>query len=292
MGPVRDGQLTTTDGRTLAYRRVGSGPLLVCHPGGPGFSSRYLADLGGLGEDVELVFLDPRGTGRSDPALDPRGYANEDYAADLEELRRHLGLEQLLLLGHSHGGVAAITYAASHPERVERLILANTLSRHGPEQEAAMQALLEQKAGEPWYADAREALETEDQGDFADGRELMELCVRMMPLYYARFGERERAHVDSLAGDELSVDATRLWEKEIWEHFDLRPLLPRLTMPTLVITGEKDFITGPACGAELAEGIPGAESVVLPDVGHMIFVEAPEEFRAAVLAFLGVGAPA
>ena len=186
----------------------------------------------------------------------------------------------------------AVAYAASHPERVERLILANTLSRHGPEQEAAMQSLLEAKSGEPWYAEAREALETEATGDFTDGRELMELCVRMMPFYYARFGEREQAHVDSFAGDELCVDATSLWEKEIWEHFDLRPLLPRLTMPTLVITGEADFITGPACGAELVEGVPGAKTVVLAGIGHMTFVEAPEEFRDAVLSFLGVGARA
>jgi pimeloyl-ACP methyl ester carboxylesterase len=285
-------RLTTADERTLAYRRLGSGPTLVCHPGGPGFSSRYLADLGGLDVELELVLLDPRGTGGSDPALDPRGYAIDDYASDLEELRLHLGLERLLLLGHSHGGVAAVAYAARHPERVERLILANTLSRHGPEQEAAMQSLLETKSGEPWYADAREALETEATGDFADGRELMELCVRMMPFYYARFGEREQAHVDSLAGDELCVDATSLWEKEIWEQFDLRPLLPRLTMPTLVITGEVDFITGPACSAELAEGIPGAETVVLPGIGHMAFVEEPEAFSEAVLSFLGVGARA
>ena len=79
--------LTTADGRRLTYRRSGSGPMLVCHPGGPGFSSRYLGDLAGLGEELELVLLDPRGTGGSDPALDPRGYAIEDYASDLEELR-------------------------------------------------------------------------------------------------------------------------------------------------------------------------------------------------------------
>jgi proline iminopeptidase len=291
MGPVRGERLTTTDGRSLAYCRTGSGPRLVCHPGGPGFSSRYLGTLGGLDEGLELVLLDPRGTGGSDPARDPRGYAIDDYASDLEELRAHLGLERMLLLGHSHGGVAAIAYAARHPERVERLILASTLPRHGPEQEAAMQAALETKAGEPWYADAREALETELAGNFVDGRELMELCLRMMPFYYARYGERERAHVASLAGDELCVDATRLWEKEIFEHFDLRPRLARLTMPTLVITGEADFITGPACGAELAEGIPAAETVVLPGVGHMIFVESPGQFREAVRSFLAVGAP-
>jgi proline-specific peptidase len=283
-------RLTTTDGRTLAYRRVGSGPTLVCHPGGPGFSSSYLADLGGLHEDLELVVLDPRGTGESDSAHDPRGYAIDDYVSDLEELRAHLGLARMLLLGHSYGGVAGIAYAARYPERIERLILASTLPRHGPEQAAAMEAALETKSREPWYADAREALETELAGNFNSGAELMELCRRMMPFYYARYGEPERAHVESMAGEELCVDASRLWEKEIFEHFDLRPQLAALTMPTLVIVGEEDFITGPACAAELSEGIPAARTVLLPGAGHMIFVEAPEPFREAVLSFLGVGA--
>jgi pimeloyl-ACP methyl ester carboxylesterase len=282
-------RLTTADGRTLAYHRSGSGPTLVCHPGGPGFSSLYFADLAALGDELELVLLDPRGTGGSDPARDPGQYAIADYASDVEELREHLGLEQLLLFGHSHGGVVAVEYAASHPDRVERLILASTLPRHGPEQEAAMQRAVEAREGEPWYADAVDALQTELQGEFGDGRELMELARRMMPLYYADYGEREQRHVASLAGDSLCVDATRLWEKEIFEHFDLRPLLPSLAMPTLVITGEQDFITGPACAGELTEGIPAAETVVLPGSGHMIFVEAPEEFREAVLGFLLAG---
>ncbi len=285
-------QLTTADGRTFAYHRSGSGPTLVCHPGGPGFSSLYLADLAGLGDELELVLLDPRGTGGSDPARDPKAYAIADYASDLEELREHLGLEQLLLLGHSHGGVVAVEYAASHPDRVERLILASTLSRHGPDQEAAMQRAVEARQGEAWYEDAVDALQTELQGEFADGRELMELARRMMPLYYADYGEREQRHVASLAGDSVCVEATRLWEQEIWEHFDLRPLLPSLTMPTLVLTGEQDFITGPVCASELTEGIPAPETVVLPGVGHMVFVEGPEQFRDAVLSFLRAGAHA
>jgi proline-specific peptidase len=276
--------LTTADGRRLAYKRIGSGPTLVCHGGGPGFSSLYLGNLGGLDEHLELVLLDPRGTGGSGPASDARGYLIEDYAADLEELREHLGLERMLLLGHSHGGVVAVEYASQHPDRVERLILASTLPRHGPEQEEAMQAALLERAGEPWYADAREALETEATGVFDDD-ELMELCRRMMPFYYARYGEAERAHVESLAGDRPCGDAMRQWEAELWPHFDLRPKLTSVTMPTLVIAGEEDFITGPACAREFAD-LPAAETVLLPGVGHVLHVEAPEAFHSAVLEFL------
>ena len=281
-------QLTTRDGRTLAYSRTGSGPALVCHPGGPGFSSLYLGDLAGLGNELELVLLDPRGTGGSDPAS---GYQIADYASDLEELREQLGLDRMLLLGHSHGGVVAIEYAAQHPERVERLVLASTLARFGAEQNAAMEAAIAARAGEPWYDDAVAALKTELEGNFETGRELMDLTLRMMPFYFASYGDEERAYIESLAGDELCVDSLRLWEKEIFEHFDLRLRLPELTMPTLVITGSEDFITGPRAAEDLAT-IPGAETVVLDGSGHMIFVEARDRFRDAVLSFLGVGAPA
>src|SRR3954454_22708839 len=95
----------THDGRKLTYRREGSRPLLVCHPGGPGFSSRYLADLGGLGSTRGLCPLGPRRTDDSDTPQDSRTYTTSDYVADVEELREHLGVEQLDLLGHSHGGV-------------------------------------------------------------------------------------------------------------------------------------------------------------------------------------------
>ena len=285
----RAGQLTTADGRTLAYRRLGTGPTLVCHPGGPGFSSLYLSNLGGLDEELGLVLLDPRGTGGSDPGSDPGAYRIDDYAGDLEELREHLGLERLQLLGHSHGGVAAVAYAARHPERVERLILASSLARFGAEQEESMQAAIESRSGQPWYEDAREALETELRGDFTGGRELTDLVLRMFPFYFASYGDDERAYVTSLGREELCLDALRLWETSIFEHFDLRPQLSRLTMPTLVITGSEDFITGPLAADDFA-AIPDAQRVILDGAGHMIFVDAPDRFRESVLSFLGVGA--
>ena len=148
--------LETRDGRRLAYRRTGEGPVLVCHGGGPGFSSLYLGDLAGLGDELELVLLDPRGTGGSAKPSDPRAYAIEDYVSDLEGLPEHLGLERMQLFGHSHGGIVAIAYAARHPEQVERLILANSLARFSPELEAAMAAAVESHADEIGRASCRE----------------------------------------------------------------------------------------------------------------------------------------
>lgn len=280
--------LTTGDGRRLMYRRTGQGPTLVCHGGGPGFSALYLGNLGDLDSHLELVLLDPRGTGGSDRPADPRAYRIEDYAADLEALRADLGLERMSLLGHSHGGMVAIAYAARHPERVERLILASTLARWAPDQEAAMEAAVASHADEPWYADAKAALEAEQEGAFATDEELADLALREFPFYFKRYGDRERAYLETLRSETPNADTLRFFNQEIFETFDLRPELKKITAPTLVVTGADDFITGPASAAEIEQGLADVAKVIIPGCGHLVFVEAPEAFGEAVASFLGV----
>src|SRR5690242_21936032 len=88
----------------LHTTRRGNGPLLVCHPGGPGFDGTELVDLGGLDATRTLLLIDPRGTGGSAEA---DTYLLEDYVADVEELRVDLGEDRIDLLGFSHGGLVA-----------------------------------------------------------------------------------------------------------------------------------------------------------------------------------------
>lgn len=275
----------TRDGRTLAYRRTGSGPALVCHPGGPGFSSRYFGEFAGLGDTFTLVLLHPRGTEGSDRPDDPRAYSTEDYVSDLDELREHLGLERMLLLGHSHGGVVAQAYAAAHPDRVERLVLASTLARFQAEQTAAMEANIKAKEGEPWYEDALAALAAEQAGEWGSDEELAALALREFPFYFAEYGEPEREYLKLLEGEVPCGAALKLFNEEVFTTFDLRPLLSEITAPSLVITGRADFICGPVCAEEIADGIAGSELVLL-DCGHFVFVEQPERFAASVTSFL------
>src|SRR5262245_41492293 len=174
------------DGRTLTYRREGAGPTLVCHPGGPGFSSLYLSDLAGLADAFTLVMLDPRGTAASEPPEDARAYSTADYVADVDDLRRHLGEERVDVLGHSHGGVVAIAYAAAHPDRVRRLVALNSLVRIQPEE---MEEIMVRHRNAPWYGDARRALAEEEEGSYESGDELSEIAKRMWPMYFARYDE-------------------------------------------------------------------------------------------------------
>lgn len=277
---------TTADGRKLTYRKLGHGPLLVCHPGGPGFSSTYFGDLAALWEQFTLVMLNPRGTGGSDRPKDPGAYRIDDYVFDLEELRAHLGQERMLLLGHSHGGMVAQAYAAAFPGRVRRLVLASTLARFASEQEGAMQAGMEKRSNEPWYADAVAALEEEQAGKFSSDEEMAALVFRELPMYFAHFGAAEAGYLDTLKSELPNADALKLFNKEIFYTFDLRSRLASITAKTLVITGDDDFITGPVCAQEICAGIKDARMAVIGDAGHMLFVEQPQAFHDEVADFL------
>lgn len=279
-------KLTTPDGRVLSYRKLGNGPVLVCHPGGPGFSSLYFGDLAGLWERFTLILLNPRGTGSSDRPPDATAYRIEDYVEDLEALRAHLAEERLLLLGHSHGGIVAQAYAARYPGRVRKLVLASTLARFQEEQEEAMRVGMELRAGQPWYADAVAALEEEQAGKFTTDEEMATLAFREFPLYFAHFGATEAGYLDTLRGEVPNADTLRLFNQEIFNTFDLRAGDRTIKAPTLVITGSEDFICGPACADEIAELIPGSSKVVVGDAGHFLFVEQAEPFLTEVAGFL------
>ena len=123
----------------LHTTRRGNGPLLVCHPGGPGFDGSELVDLGGLDATRTLLLVDPRGTGGSDNA---ETYLLDDYVADIEELRAGLGDERIDLLGFSHGGLVAAAYAIAHPERIRKLVLTVGLAAFTPEMEAEAERVI------------------------------------------------------------------------------------------------------------------------------------------------------
>ncbi len=185
---------TSYDGTVLAYRaRWPRGVGLVCLPGGPGRHAGYLGDLGGLGRrtERELILLEPRGTGASAVPADPATYRCDRMAEDVEALRAHLGLTTMDLLGHSAGADLALLYAARYPERVSRLILLNPgLSSVGlAVTDDELLANTERRSAEPWFADAKAAVEAAFSGDGC-----AETRRRYLPFFYGRWDEAARAH--------------------------------------------------------------------------------------------------
>lgn len=270
------------DGTLLAYRTLGSGPLLVCLAGGPGRAAAYLEDLGGLAATRTLLLLDSRGTGGSALPADDRSYAAETLADDVEALREHLGRRTLDLLGHSAGGRVAQVWAATSPERVGRLVLVTTyLSSPGTDATAAREQVMARRSAEGWYDAARESA---DALPYASPAERGRLERALRPFWYGAWTSRAQAHAAS-ADTQVAPRASSRFTTRT-PDVDLRERLARMSSPVLVVTGELDALTPPALAADLPDLLPDGRLVELSGAGHFPWVDDGPAFSAAVEAFL------
>lgn len=265
-------------GVSLFERRSGSGPETIVLHGGPGAHHDYLLPgFDRLAHGRTLVYYDQRGGGRSTVARDvPVGW--REQVNDLEALRDVWGLEQLSLLGYSWGALLAMLYAVAHPDRVSSLALVSPAPA-AKDERIGYEIALAARGSTPALQAERAALQTSG------------LRTSDLPAYNQRLFELAVAgyfHDPTRARELTPFRVTGRTQQEVWnslgEHFDLRPALRQLDVRALVVHGDDDPIPL-ATAAATAEALR-APLVVLPHCGHVPYVEAPEEFVAALDPFL------
>ena len=263
------------DGPAMRERPV----AMIVHGGPGGDHSGFKPALSPLAGHMQLVYFDHRGQGRSARG-DPGRYTLDENVADMEALRRHLGLGKVVSIGTSYGGMVAMAHAARHPEAVSRLVLVVTAAHAGFIERA--QAILRER-GTP---EQRRVCERLWEGSFADADQLAEYYDLMGPLYARRH-------------DPVAAAATRGRVRHAPEplnrafgpggtlrRMDLRPELGRITAPTLVIAGRHDWICAPEFSVEIAGLIAGAELQVFEASSHSVRVDEPERLIGAILGFV------
>ncbi|MGP4000563.1 alpha/beta fold hydrolase [Streptomyces sp. 8N706] len=276
--------------RALDARDGSATPPLVCLAGGPARDAAYLGNLGGLDGHRPLVIPDARGTGDSPAAADPSAYAFPRLAEDLEALREHLGLERFALLAHDAGTATAQAYAAAHGDRLTHLVLLNPGARLQGELPEDAREIFESRIIEPWWPDASVALQ--QLAEVSDLDEVRELLLRVAPMAYGRWDEPQRAHAAT-----EGVQLNPVPRAGFWQGVDdpaRRALLTRLRevdTPVLVVTGDRDAVTGMRAGELVAESFPNATLRPLHEVGHYPWVDEPELLRPLVEEFLTAPRP-
>jgi pimeloyl-ACP methyl ester carboxylesterase len=252
---VRDERrVVLVEGGPAAYREAGAGlPLVLVH----GAASRSLvwqAQLTGLDDMARVIAPDLPGHGET---AGPGRSRIDDYAAWVVAFCDAVGLDRVILGGHSMGGAVAQRVALGHPGRLRGLVLVGT----GASLRVATRLLTLLRAGG------------------AEGPDL----VRSLSYSLATPPERVLEASDAIAetpplvtlGDYLACDG-----------FDVRDELPRLRLPTLVVVGRDDRLTPPKLAAELAATIPQAQLVEIAAAGHFPQLEQPAAVTAALRTFL------
>lgn len=254
--------MITDDGCELWTSSRGRGePILCCH-GGPG-----LWDMFGtldLGPRFRLVRWDQRGAGRSEV----RGpYTLERMVADVDAVREWHGLDRVPVLGHSWGAHLGLLYALARPDRVSALVYVSGVGL-GHEWHAEFERNSDRMVGEKPRGDGRARAVRQWTADFvSDGaRHAEAMATPWFPVNY----EANRV---------LSEEMRAVPEPELVSACE------SLRVPTLIVDGMADNRPRWAVDS-LEQALPSVRRVRFEDVGHVPWLEAPAEFRAAVTEFL------
>jgi proline iminopeptidase len=287
-------------GVLIYYKSFGRGePLVILH-GGPGASHDYfLPYLLPLSRKNRLIFLDERGSGRSQKIEDSTAYTLENMAEDVECVRQVLNLGKINLLGHSCGGVLAQTYALKYQQNLSHLILCSTFASTAHMNEVF------RKMMQKMTPELRNRIDKmEKAGLFGHGKDF-EKHRYTSEYMLAAWGEGYfpylyQNHPDPNY-DPIAAGNTA-WEvyREMWgsngefiidgnlksaEYLDR---LSTINVPTLITVGDHDECD-PSLSQEMHDKIPGSKLVILPKSGHMNFVDQPSLYVSSVNEFLHSG---
>jgi proline iminopeptidase len=269
--------IEVSGGRLWAATSGTGVPLLLCH-GGPG-AYDYLSPVAEMVDDIAQVHrFDQRGGGRSVTA---GPWTVAAMLNDIETLRAHWGHEQWLIAGQSWGAHLALFYSLAFPNHTLGLICLNSTGLMwgwGPERRAnRIKHLTPPERAEV----ARLESELRVGGDKTARERLREL------MWLADFADRDTAarheRYDAYPRDAAVIEALeRDWEREL-SGIDAR--IGKLHLPALVLHGEADPI-GLAGPCELAHLLPDGRLVILPQAGHVPWLENPSDLRCHLRAFI------
>ncbi|WDZ86729.1 alpha/beta fold hydrolase [Micromonospora cathayae] len=269
------------NGNRLNVDVLGDGPgkpTMIVHHGAPGLGSlaEPRASFGPFADTYRVVVFDARGSGVSEG--NPP-FTHEQWAADVDGLRAWVGADRIVMAGGSYGGFIAMEYALRYPDRVAGLVLRDTAADHSNQELALRNALASSRVEID-----RAKLDRIMSGTVRDDADLKDCWAEILPLYdhdldWAKVRLRVEATPYRYATHNYAFAVNQ-------PNYDITPLLPRITCPTLVTVGRHDWITPVACSETIASLVPDARLVVFEHSGHSPQLEEAERFQSVVRAFL------
>ena len=274
------GKLDLASGSGLFVKEIGSGPPVIVLHGGPGAQHDYLLPaFGRLADEFHLHFYDQRGGGRSQIS-DPHKIEWRDHVADLEVLRKEWGIDHLLLVGYSWGGLLALLHAAEYPSNVKALILVAPAAGWGD-----YHRRFKEELGRRGRSEAVHRMRAELEASGLRHSDPALYKQRRFDLNVAGY----YMNPEDAYGSETFVVQMQA-QQATWASLrghgpELKSRLQRLQVPTLILHGRHDPIPL-EWPKELASVLPDARLVVLEHSAHVPYAEEAEETFGQIRRFL------
>jgi proline iminopeptidase len=286
-----EGTYVSINGAKIWYETEGNGEPVLLIPGGPGNSHTYFHPwFSDLAVNYKVIYFDAFGRGKSERAKDPAEYTFNRDVEDIELLRRTLGFDKWIIIGHSYGGMVAQAYALKYPGSVSKIVLSNSLY-----------------SGEMWQGN-------NDNCNYELRNQFPEIWEKLIKLREAGFHSSSPEHQNAYAlpgGLLYYYDASNalksttdslIINNDVYytlvghdgdfiiggdvAKLDFRTQLKNIEAPMLIIEGRYDRVAIPRFSIKFKEYAPQAEFVMFEKSGHNPYLEEREKYFRLLDKFL------
>ena len=269
------------NGAKLNVEVIGRGegkPVLIAHHGGGGIGSlaEPKSTYGPLSDIFQVVVFDSRGCGNSE-IVGP--YSHEQWAADVDGLRKWMNAEKIVVAGGSYGGFIALEYAVRYPERTEGILLRDTSADNNNFDTLEENARNQTRVKVNW-----DNFHRYWSGQIRDDADLKQCWSELIPLYDFNYDpEVSAARVEAGFYHHEAHNYCFTHNKP---NYDLKPVLHTIKAPTLVTVGRTDWVTPVSSAEVIANGIPNSRLVIFEKSGHSPQFEEYELFQEVQRKFI------
>ena len=274
----------TTNGVKLHYVTQGEGDLMLMLHGFPEFWYSWRHQIPEFAKDYKVVALDLRGYNDSDKPADKSAYVMDEFILDVEGVIKGLGYDKCILVGHDWGGAIAWNFAYAHPEMVERLIILNlphpakfAEGIRNPQQMLRSSYMFFFQI--PWLPEF--LIQSSDY-------QPIETANKGMAVNKSAFSKEDLEAYKDAAAKRGAMTATLNYYRNIFQQRMTSQDWSVLSVPTLMIWGEKDT----ALGKELTYGteayVRDFKIKYIPDCSHWVQQEKPELVNQYMREFLNM----
>lgn len=268
------------NGKSLYVYIMGEGEPIIFLHGGPGGSHEYfLPNMTPLAEHYQLIFYDQSGCGQS-PGKGVESYSIQDEVENLESLRQALGLDKVHLFGESWGSILALSYSASYPSAITKLVLTAAIGLTAEDYRRFKDTLLQRlgiykKVKLGWYSFLTLL-----------GKGMTVKVNGLLDPYYVHsveaLGNKKEFRYNQQAMHQIG--------SELEKHYDLFPSLHAIeNVPILIAQGCDDVLSPDSIRTHMLPHFKNAELVEVKESGHWTILEQPEQVMEDTMEFLKRG---
>jgi proline iminopeptidase len=259
-------------------------PVMFMLPGGPGGNHTVYDGIKiSLFKYADLVLIDPRGCGLSSPS-EAKFCEMEESVNDIESLRQELGIDKFILFGGSYGAMVSLSYAINYSKNLQGLILIagapsgecfdtalETLKKIGTKEQIALTGKLfagkieSVQEKEKYYSIMRNIYLAKSKEDMISDKNIIPTIGKKLPHF---------------------LELSNFGHSTILPKFNIVNDLHKISVPTLILAGECDWINNVKYAYQMKELISDSELIIFPNAGHFIWQGIEEQFYVNIAAFI------